>query len=126
MNKCISSHGEYSDHEPGDPCPYCGEYDTARIIAERDKAQARIQAVRDVHRRYGVYELEDSCNIAGDQHREEHHHEDSDDAGEFYCDLLPIGAQCDHCRDSYGDRVNWPCDTIRALDGDNGPHEQKT
>lgn len=49
MSKCISSHGEYSEHEPGDPCPWCGEYDTERIIAERDEALARIKAVRAVH-----------------------------------------------------------------------------
>ncbi len=48
MSKCISSHGEYSKHEPGDPCPWCGEYDTERIISERDQAEARIKAVRDV------------------------------------------------------------------------------
>lgn len=45
MSKCISSHGEYSEHEPGDPCPYCGEYDMDRIVAERDNAEARIQAI---------------------------------------------------------------------------------
>ena len=48
MSKCISSHGEYSEHEPGDPCPWCGEYDMERIIAERDDALARIKAVEDV------------------------------------------------------------------------------
>ena len=48
MSKCISSHGEYSEHEPGDPCPWCGEYDMERIIAERDEALARIKAVEDV------------------------------------------------------------------------------
>lgn len=49
MSKCISSHGEYSEHEPGDPCPWCGEYDTERIISERDQAEARIKAVRELH-----------------------------------------------------------------------------
>lgn len=48
MSKCISSHGEYSEHEPGDPCPWCGEYDTERIIAERDAAEARIKAVQEL------------------------------------------------------------------------------
>ena len=48
MSKCISSHCEYSEHEPGDPCPWCGEYDMPRIIAERDAALARIKAVEDV------------------------------------------------------------------------------
>ena len=46
MSKCISSHGEYSEHEPGDPCPWCGEYDMERIIAERDEALARIKAAK--------------------------------------------------------------------------------
>lgn len=46
MSKCISSHGEYSEHEPGDPCPYCGEYDMDRIVAERDQAEAQVE-IRD-------------------------------------------------------------------------------
>ena len=48
MSKCISSHGEYSKHEPGDPCPWCGEWDTERIIAERDQARAQVDRVREL------------------------------------------------------------------------------
>lgn len=48
MSKCISNHGEYSEHEPGDPCPWCGEYDIDRIIAERDEAEERIKVAQNV------------------------------------------------------------------------------
>lgn len=80
--------------------------------------EARIQAVRELHRRFGVYEHEDACTDTTDEHREEHHHEDSDSIGEYYCDQMPLYAVCDHCRDEDGERADWPCPTIRALDGD--------
>ena len=38
MSACISQHGEFSDHEPGDYCPLCGEFNTAAVIHERDTA----------------------------------------------------------------------------------------
>ena len=85
---------------------------------ERDAALAAIERVRATHRRYTYYELEDSCPDTSDEHREEHHHEASDDIGEFYCDQMPTGdVVCDNCRDVNGDRMDWPCETIQALDG---------
>lgn len=88
------------------------------LLDALDQAEARIKAVRDVHRRFGIYEHEDACTNTTDEHREEHHHEDSDSSGEYYCDQMPIGAVCDHCRDEDGERADWPCPTIRALDCD--------
>jgi len=76
---------------------------------------AALRAVEAVHRRYGLYELEDSCEDTSDKHREEHHHECSDDIGEFYCDQLPVGDMCDECRDEDGERMDWPCPTIAAI-----------
>lgn len=80
------------------------------------QAEARIQAVRELHRRFGVYEHEDACTDTTDEHREEHHHEDSDSTGEYYCDQMPLYAVCDHCRNEDGERADWQCPTIRALD----------
>ncbi|MGP4916215.1 hypothetical protein ACTXJ9_10990 [Brachybacterium tyrofermentans] len=86
MSKCISSHGEYSDHEPGDPCPYCGEYDTARIIAERDQAKARIQAARELHQPHEDKECGTVCD------------------------------ECSYFGGDYGlYPTDYPCDTLLAL-----------
>lgn len=87
MSKCISSHGEYSDHEPGDPCPYCGEYDTDRIIAERDQAEARIQAVRKLHTAF-----------------------------EWSFGYGPVKSCRECARRSPQEDAAYPCPTIRALD----------
>lgn len=84
-------------------------------VAERDAALARIARVEALHRRYGLYELEDSCTDTTDEHREEHHHECADEVGEFYCDQMPVGAVCSECRTEDGERIEWPCDTKRAL-----------
>lgn len=73
-------------------------------------------SVRELHRQYRVYEHEDACPDTSDEHREAHHHEDSDGYGEYYCDQLPLYTVCDHCRDESGERVDWPCPTIHALD----------
>lgn len=88
----------------------------SRLLEERNNAEARIQAVRELHRRFGVYEHEDACTDTTDEHREEHHHEDSDSTGEYYCDQMPLYAVCDHCRNEDGERADWQCPTIRALD----------
>jgi hypothetical protein len=40
MSTCISSAGEYSEHEPGDWCPRCGAFNEAAIVAERDRLRA--------------------------------------------------------------------------------------
>lgn len=85
--------------------------------AERDAALAAIERVRAVHRKFTYYELEDSCPDTSEGHREERHHE-SDEIGEFYCEDMPTGdVVCDLCRDADGERMDWPCPTVAALDG---------
>lgn len=74
------------------------------------------RTVRELHRRFGVYAHEDECPDTSDEHRDAHHHEDSDGYGELYCDQRPLYAVCDTCRDEDGERVDWPCATIQALD----------
>lgn len=29
-----------------------------------------------------------------------------------------LGVVCDECRDAYGNLMSWPCDTVKALDGE--------
>jgi len=75
-----------------------------------------IEAVQALHRRFTYYELEDSCPDTSEEHREEHHHE-SEDIGEFYCDQLPTGdVCCDSCVAADGERLEWPCPTIQAIE----------
>lgn len=113
MSKCISSHGEYSEHEPGDPCPWCGEYDTERIIAERDDALARIKAVRELHTPREEQVVVGDCSI------EECDHEDE-------CPTVPflVCTECwrvaDEADTYFAERgvshVAHPCPTVQALD----------
>lgn len=71
--------------------------------------------IREHHRPYRYFELEDSCADGSDEHREEHHHECTDMYGEFYCDQLPVGVACTDCCDEDGERVEYPCSTIQAV-----------
>jgi len=87
-----------------------------RLIGRLETAEARIAEAAKLHRKYTYYDLEDSCPDTIDEHREEHHHEASDDIGEFYCDQMPTGdVCCGTCRDVNGDRVPWPCPTAVSL-----------
>lgn len=89
------------------------------VAAARSMLPAAVEAlalVRGLHRKYGLYELEDSCTNTSEEHRQERHHEASDEAGEFYCEDMPIGAVCDECRNEDGERLDWPCATIKATE----------
>lgn len=56
MSKCISAHGEFSEHEIGETpfmCEWCGEFDTDSAVqriynleAENRKLTAKIDAVK--------------------------------------------------------------------------------
>lgn len=46
MSTCISQHGEYSEHDPGDWCPLCGAFNEKAIVAERDALRAKLDKVR--------------------------------------------------------------------------------
>ena len=96
-----------------------GEADAEFIAAARSMLPAAVEAlarVRGLHRKFGLYELEDSCTNTSEEHREERHHESSDDVGEFYCEDMPIGAVCDECRNEDGERLEWPCATYQATE----------
>lgn len=89
-----------------------------------ERAEARIAEAAKLHRKYTYYDLEDSCPDTTDEHREEHHHEASDDIGEFYCDQMPTGdVCCEACRDVNGDRMEWPCPTAVSLGLNEGENE---
>ena len=97
------------------------EYSNA--ITGAEVLLARIAEAAKLHRKYSYYDLEDSCPDTTDEHREEHHHE-SDEIGEFYCDQMPTGdVCCDTCRDVNGDRVDWPCETAKALGLNEGEND---
>lgn len=74
-----------------------------------------VEAVLALHRRCGIYESEDACLDTDERHRREHHHEDADNVGEFYCDGLPVGVVCAECLNVFGERIDWPCPTVQAI-----------
>ena len=47
MSTCISRHGEYSKHEPGDWCPRCGAFNEEAIVAERDQLRVLVRDLCD-------------------------------------------------------------------------------
>ncbi len=106
-------------------CFNCGENDgvyeeedATFIAASRtrwEQANRALLKVLEVHGRFELYDLEDACSDTSDYHRQERHVECTDDPGEYYCEDMPVGAVCDHCRDYDGSRMDWPCPTVRAL-----------
>lgn len=87
-----------------------------QVAQDAEAAVEALARVRELHRKYGLYELEDACTNTSEEHRQERHHEASDEVGEFYCEDMPIGAVCDECRDEDGERLDWPCATYKAME----------
>lgn len=85
--------------------------------AERNEALAAIERVRGEHRKFGIFEHEDSCGNHDNGHRHERHHEYFDEGDEYYCADMHIEDRCAGCRDGDGECVAWPCLTIQALEG---------
>ena len=70
MSSCISSHGEYSEHEITTApftCDWCGVFDEAAAMAEIDRLNAIIQRVRELHEpfTYGLAEFCTECSSYG-------------------------------------------------------------
>ena len=70
MSSCISSHGEYSEHEITTApftCDWCGVFDEAAAMAEIDRLNAIIQRVRELHEPFtsGLAEFCTECSSYG-------------------------------------------------------------
>ena len=70
MSSCISSHGEYSEHEITTTlftCDRCGVFDEAAAMAEIDRLNAIIQRVRELHEPFtsGLAEFCTECSSHG-------------------------------------------------------------
>lgn len=80
------------------------------------RALDALQAVLELHKPIFYYEHEDSCMNTDEDHCAERHVEF--DLGEYYCEDLPTGEEaCDSCYDDEGERVAYPCATVRAIEG---------
>lgn len=101
------------------------EWGRVYLAAQESAAAAAERAVRKLHREVIVYEHEDDCPNTCDEHVEAHHHEDVENAGDYYCELMPVGAACVVCRYEDGERVDWPCATIQALDSARRNEEER-
>lgn len=88
----------------------------AHTESERDALKARLDAVRVLHRQVPIYPYVDDCS-------EDHGHDDGhnmveSDDGEWLCTAsVPLYFVCDECWDDDCCRTNWPCATVRVLDG---------
>ena len=50
MSKCISSHGEYSEHEPGPHpfvCAWCGVFDEDAAVAEVERLRTEMAELNE-------------------------------------------------------------------------------
>lgn len=75
-----------------------------------------LNKVLELHKPIFYYEHEDSCMNTDEDHCAERHVEF--DLGEYYCEDLPTGEEaCDSCYDDEGERVAYPCATVRAIEG---------
>lgn len=79
------------------------------LIAEVRELRAKVEKVREVHRRFSIYEAcpEDGCENA-------HCFETAE--GDYVHDDDLVGHVCHECSDlSDEEPIYWPCDTIKAL-----------
>ena len=82
---------------------------TLALVAEVREQRAKVERVREVHRRFSIYETcpEDGCENA-------HCFETAE--GDYVHDDDLVGHVCHECSDlSDEEPIYWPCDTIKAL-----------
>ena len=82
---------------------------TLALVAEVRELRAKVERVREVHRRFSIYETcpEDGCENA-------HCFETAE--GDYVHDDDLVGHVCHECSDlSDEEPIYWPCDTIKAL-----------
>lgn len=85
-------------------------------LIDLPRALDALNAVLELHKPIFYYEHEDSCMNTDEDHCAERHVEF--DLGEYYCEDLPTGEKtCDSCCDDEGERVAYPCATVRAIEG---------
>ena len=125
MSTCISRAGEYSDHEAGDWCPRCGEFNEAAILAQRDALRAENASLRQgaqvlrgwiTEHEETIMEMSDDLDEARQTARDvlALHREGGEVLGydaEGVLDYIPACVECDQA---------WPCATVRALN--RAPH----
>lgn len=82
----------------------------------KSETEAAIQRVRELHRRAPVYLLDDECECSD---RDTHQVIESEH-GESLCVDSPTGEEfCQTCtHDGDDEPTEWPCPTVRALDGE--------
>lgn len=100
MSTCISSHGEYSDHEAGDWCPRCGAFNESAIVAERDALRDEVERLRRGGKTLGeilAKQLRALLDITG---RHDLVDENGDgDWGAVWDSLYEMRAECDGLRE---------------------------
>ena len=106
---------ERIDHAPDD---------LAALLAEVERLRGQIEEAKTLHKPERLYGSEENCPHTGKRTSEsENHvddfHIDSSDGYMTICLAMPTKEQiCTSCREDDGSEVEWPCPTIRALDGE--------
>ena len=98
--------------------------DLAALVAEVERLRGQIEEAKTLHKPERLYESEENCPHTGKRNSEsESHvddsHIDSSDGYMTICLAMPTKEQiCASCREDDGSEVEYPCPTIRALDGE--------
>lgn len=78
---------------------------------KHQKAEAAVERVKALHRSIPLYEPCDDADC-------EQEHTETVANGQYVHEGLVEGHACEECRDESGDFIDYPCPTIRALEGE--------
>ena len=86
--------------------------DIEALIGEVERLRGQIEAVKALHRKFLIYDtLSENCT---------EHDQDAfgieADYGDWYCTKHIAYCTCEICFTDYGERIEYPCPTIHALE----------
>lgn len=118
MSKCISVHGEYSEHEyTSKPmCDYCGQISEMIALAQLQVMRTALEQIQELHCSVPIYTTESGDCEHGDEC------EGIELESGMYCPDQTDGVTCGECGDIAMNFCvddgfpEWPCDTRKLAD----------
>lgn len=115
MSKCISVHGEYSEHEyTSKPiCDYCGQISEMIALAQLQVMRTALEQIQELHKPFPVYTRESGECYHGDEC------EGVELENGTYCPDYTEGFTCIECAElaKFADDLpEWPCPTRKLAD----------